>query len=301
MLHWQYQPYTIPFRFPLQTAHGLWTVREGVIVTLQDETGQKSQGEIAPVPWFGSETLAEAIALLQTLPPQLTPEAIASIPDPYPATQFALESAWLALQTHPPIIPLHPAQVAHLLPTGPAALTTPIPPLTQTVKWKIGVASLAEEIHWFQQLCPQLPPGVQIRLDANGALTPDDLAHWLEIAQTIGQVELIEQPFKPDCIEALLTWQGRSPLPLALDESVAQIAQLEQWQAWGWQGVYVVKGAIAGYPSRLRQICQGQNLDIIYSSVFETAVGRQNGLQLAQDIHNGDRALGFGTVGWLAD
>ncbi|MEA5418858.1 o-succinylbenzoate synthase [Spirulina sp. CCNP1310] len=301
MLHWQYQPYTIPFRFPLHTAHGRWTVREGAIATLWDDSGQRGQGEIAPVPWFGSETLGEAIALLQTLPPQLTPEAIAAIPDRYPATQFALESAWLALQTHPPEIALQPEQIAHLLPTGPAALTTPIPPQTQTVKWKIGLTAVTEEIRWFRQLCTQLPPGVQIRLDANGSLTPDGLARWLEAAQTTGRVELIEQPLKPDCIEDLLTWQARSPLPLALDESVAQIAQLEQWQAWGWRGVYVVKGAIAGFPSRLRQICQGQNLDIIYSSVFETAVGRQNGLQLAQDIHNGDRALGFGTVGWLAD
>ncbi|TVQ63989.1 MAG: o-succinylbenzoate synthase, partial [Spirulina sp. DLM2.Bin59] len=173
MIHWQFQPYAVPFRFPLHTAHGRWTVREGAIATLWDDSGRRGQGEIAPVPWFGSETLGEAIAFLQTLPPQLTPQNIAAIPDRYPATQFALESAWLALQTQPPEIALKPEQIAQLLPTGAAALTAPIPPTTRTVKWKIGVAPVQEELTVFQQLSDQLPLGVQIRLDANGGLTPD--------------------------------------------------------------------------------------------------------------------------------
>jgi O-succinylbenzoate synthase len=296
------QPYTIAFRRPLQTAHGIWRQREGAILTLR-QGDRSGQGEIAPIPWFGSETLAEAIAFFDTLGSTCTPEQLTQIPDSLPACQFAAASARFALQHQPEAIALQPAQIAHLLPTGPAALAAldGIAPGTRTVKWKIGVATVGEELGWWRDLCDRLPPEMTIRLDANGSLSEAELGAWLEGVGASGRVELIEQPLPPDQIDALLRWQARSPLPLALDEAVATVGQLAQWVRWGWRGVYVVKVAIAGDPWRLQQLCQAHQLDAIASSVFETAVGRQNALQWAMTIHNPARALGFGTAGWLRE
>ncbi|MEL6912736.1 MAG: o-succinylbenzoate synthase, partial [Cyanobacteria bacterium J06598_4] len=56
----QFKPYHNYFKQPLRTSHGVWRVREGIIISLTNAKGVTSRGEIAPLPWFGSETLAQA-------------------------------------------------------------------------------------------------------------------------------------------------------------------------------------------------------------------------------------------------
>ena len=48
-----FRPYRRRFKPPLQTNHGLWKVRDSIILRLANETGI-SYGEIAPLNWFGS-------------------------------------------------------------------------------------------------------------------------------------------------------------------------------------------------------------------------------------------------------
>ncbi|HRE08169.1 MAG TPA: o-succinylbenzoate synthase, partial [Opitutaceae bacterium] len=49
--------YALPFRTPLRTAHGRWSVREGLLLRLRTEEGATGYGEVAPIPGFGRETL----------------------------------------------------------------------------------------------------------------------------------------------------------------------------------------------------------------------------------------------------
>ncbi len=81
------------FRQPLITSHGVWKVREGIIIRLSDRSGNVGWGEIAPVPWFGSESLAQAIAFCQELGSEVSEEVIASIASDLPASRFGFESA----------------------------------------------------------------------------------------------------------------------------------------------------------------------------------------------------------------
>jgi len=46
----------------------------------------------------------------------------------------------------------------------------------------------------------------------------------------------------------------------------------------------VIKAAIAGSPSRLRQFCREHEIDAVFSSVFETAIGTQAALKLAVEL-----------------
>ena len=48
--------YQRKFKIPLETHHGPWSVREGIILKLIKNEQQIGWGEIAPLPWFGSET-----------------------------------------------------------------------------------------------------------------------------------------------------------------------------------------------------------------------------------------------------
>ncbi len=86
---------------------------------------------------------------------------------------------------------------------------------------------------------------------------------------------------------------------IALDESVSNLSQLENCYQKGWRSVFVVKAAIAGSPSRLSQFIEENNIDVVFSSVFETSIGRNAVLNLAAQFNNPNRALGFGVNHWF--
>ena len=61
-----FRRYQRPFVKPLRTARGEWLLREGLIVRIECDSGVE-YGEVAPIPEFGTETLAVAEAFLQSL------------------------------------------------------------------------------------------------------------------------------------------------------------------------------------------------------------------------------------------
>jgi o-succinylbenzoate synthase len=268
---------------------------------LNDQTGRVGWGEIAPLDGFGSESWAAAWDFCQQLPPRIDEDLIFAIPDALPACQFGFESAWKMLHSpSPESMPSIPW--SGLLPPGWAAVNNWKILWQQgfrTFKWKIAVAPLAEELEILRQLLQQLPPTSRLRLDPNGGLDQQSLRRWL-VACDPQRVEFIEQPFPKDEFESLLALSRYSPIPIALDESVATIPQLIDCYQRGWRGIFVIKPAIAGSPRRLRQFCRQQPLDLVFSSVLEGAIGRQAALQLAQELGNPQRAQGFGVDHWLA-
>ena len=170
-----------------------------------------------------------------------------------------------------------------------------------TFKWKIGVEEATAEIAIAKELISKLPPNSQLRLDANGGLTIEQAQTWLEFTEERHiEVEFIEQPLPPSQFTAMMALSKAYSTPLALDESVTNISALQDYYQRGWRGVFVIKCAIAGFPSRLLTFCQQNELDLVFSSVFETGIGRQTALQLASEIGS-DRALGFGIDRWFDD
>ncbi|NER85334.1 MAG: o-succinylbenzoate synthase [Leptolyngbya sp. SIO1D8] len=303
--------YARPFRQPLRTHHGLWEQREGLIVRLQNEVGQVGFGEIAPIPWFGTETLEMAKAFCTQCSGMTSPEQIMTIPTPLPACQFGFASALRSLTTRAVLSkPPCPAQICGLLPTGAAALET-WPILWQqghrTFKWKIGIAPFPEERAHFQALVTALPAAARLRLDANGGLTPTTAEAWLELCDAAGdKVELLEQPLPPALIlDWILTQAKQFQTAIALDESVATVEQLASvCQRLQNQVVYVVKPAIAGFPESLSRLCTQHRLEVVFSSALETPVGQRAALQLAQSLWEKgipQRALGFGVGHWFLD
>jgi O-succinylbenzoate synthase len=303
-MNFEFFPYQRPFNQPLQTNHGIWKLREGIIVRLEDQQGNLGWGEIAPLPWFGSETLTEAKAFCQQLKPKITSELIKQIPDNLPCCQFAFQSALDELNSQDDSELLTDLKYSYLLPTGEKALqqikTIVLQP-ESTFKWKIGVNSLAQERELFEQLIQLLPPNSKLRLDANGGLTYQEAQVWLSIAQRSGKVEFIEQPLPTEQLNLMLELANNYSTLLALDESVATLNQLDYCRQQGWQGVFVIKPCIAGYPQKLQEFCLTHKLDIVLSSVLETTIGRKIALRLAQKIQNLNRAIGFGVAHWFDD
>ncbi len=328
-LEFSFRSYCRRFQRGLRTSHGLWSERRGIVIRLRSGSGQSGYGEIAPLPWFGTETLEAALSFCRDrasdryTAEQLMTDAWC----PGRATAFALGSALhqLAGLEMPP--PAHPGteaglesdwpqdgQVCALLPSGASALTAWEPLWHKghrTFKWKIGVADPIQEQAELRQLRRQLPAAARLRLDANAGLTLSQAEQWLEACDALvskddGAIEFLEQPLPPEQFAALLALTQRYRTPLALDESVANLEQLKSCYARGWRGIFVVKGAIAGPPQQVLAFCLSNDLDVVFSSVFETDVGRSAVLDVAQQYawarHQQSepiRALGFGVEHWL--
>jgi O-succinylbenzoate synthase len=309
----EFRPYQQRFVRSLFTSHGTWDIREGIILRLTDETGKIGWGEIAPISWFGSETLEQAREFCHELPEEITQETIFSIPDELPACQFGFESAAWNVGTgdnSQSLIP-NPQSLRYsaLLPAGEAALQTWQSLWEQgyqTFKWKIGVYPIAKELEIFELLTQTLPASAKLRLDANGGLSYEEAKLWLRACDNIKaneqlslEIEFIEQPLSVDQFEAMLELSYGYKTAIALDESVATLKQLATCFKQGWRGIFVIKPGIVGSPSRLRQFCQQHKIDAVFSSVFETAIGRQAALQLAAELSQANRAVGFGVNHWF--
>ncbi|MGF1518447.1 MAG: o-succinylbenzoate synthase [Nodosilinea sp.] len=300
------RPYRRRFAQPLHTAHGPWGWREGLLICLRDGLGRLGYGEVAPIPWFGSESVAAALTFCCA-----GEWRGGDVPDALPATQFGLESALADLTEEN--VGKEPAisAICGLLPAGASVLDIAPQRLAQghgTLKWKIGLHPVTDEIRWLEQLVQDLPSSTQLRLDANGGLSLAQAEQWLTACDRINDnsqwatVEYLEQPLPPDQLEAMRALGERYQTAIALDESVATVAQLEACWAEGWRGVFVVKPAIAGSPQRLQAFCQQHRPRLVFSSAFETAIGRRAALALAARCSPCPApALGFGTQGWFDD
>lgn len=303
----EFRPYHRQFKPPLQTSHGNWDIRDGIILSLSDDKTGTSSGEIAPISWFGSETMEQALDFCHQMPVEITDETIFSVPDDLPACQFGFESAWEGVKqgsggAGEEIFYPSPLSYSGLLPAGEGALEawhTLWEQGYRTFKWKIGVYPMLDEIEVFQALTQNLPASAKLRLDANGGLSYQDANYWLWTCdRQPREIEFIEQPLPVEQFEEMQELSSKYSTAIALDESVATLKQLKVCYQQGWRGIFVVKPCIAGSPSRLRQFCREHQIDIVFSSVFETTVGRKAALKLATEL-SCHRAVGFGINHWF--
>ncbi|MEM6402664.1 MAG: o-succinylbenzoate synthase [Cyanobacteria bacterium P01_D01_bin.116] len=347
MYQFEFRPYRRKFAIPLNTFHGVWENRDGVILRLTDEAGKVGWGEIAPISWFGSETVKQAISFCRRLSEGITDKTIFSIPDNLPACQFGFESAremireniqseFSSMRRQPLKSPSLRAKEARrlrfrdfnvdnttsqtsshnltssvLLPPGKAALhqwRNVWDIGSHTFKWKIGVYPVAEEIFIFDLLAGELPAFTKLRLDANGGLSYGEAEIWLQKCDNINKnndidlkIEFIEQPLPVNQFSEMLELSRIYTTKIALDESVATLQQLQSCYQKGWRGISVIKAGIIGSPLRLRQFCLTHKIDTVFSSVFETFIGREAALSLATELSQQKRAVGFGVNHYFAE
>jgi len=281
---------------PLRTAHGAWTAREGLIVRLEREAGGVGYGEIAPIPWFGTETMEEATALCAAWGGRVDAVTLDAVPERFGCARFALTAAradkGASGSTRSTRLP-----VAALLPAGRAALEKLPAKLEQGflgLKWKVGVGDAADEMGILDDLLGALPAYVKLRLDANGAWDRRTAERWLAVCAE-RPVEFVEQPVAPEASDALRGLAKDYPVKLALDESIVRLDAARRWQAEGWGGVFVIKPALCGPLTEIAAWVRETKADVVISSAIETVVGRVAILRWALESGLTTRALGFGT------
>ena len=285
--------YRLPLRPPLRTAHGVWAEREGIILRLEDEAGRVGFGEIAPIPWFGTETLAEAGEVCRKFGDRVNATVLDAVPARLGCVRFALAQA---RQREGPAPANARLPVAALLPAGREArrvLAEKLEAGFLAFKWKVGVGAAEDELVLLDDLLALLPAQAKLRLDANGAWNRRQAGRWLERCAGV-PVELVEQPVTPAEEDTLLGLARDYPVTLALDESVVRLEAARRWQELGWPGVFVIKPALAGTLTELSAWISGTQADVVISSAIETALGRSAILHAALSQPLTKRALGFG-------
>lgn len=311
----EHRRYAVPFRAPIRTAHGQWSVREGVIVRITGSDGTCGWGEVAPVPAFGTETISEAVAGLAKLGPKIDAAAWANLPVRLRCTRGALRTAWSEANANgaggragAAIAPRGPEHwpVAALLPAGREAITA-LRARTElgfrVCKWKVGICPPAEELPLLDDVLAELPPGAKLRLDANGAWDRRQAESWLERCAD-RPIEFLEQPIAAETrgAEDLLSGLAADyPTPLALDESLGGDDDVVRWLGRGWRGIWVVKPSLlADAPATLARLAQAK-APVVFSSALETRVGLRAALALLWNWEGEIRALGFGVWPLFSD
>ena len=275
--------YRLPLKQPLWLKHTCLNKREGLILRLR--IGNRwVYGDIAPLPGFSRESLADAEEQLQAFcravndgkPLSLNSAFLTDVLrlQPVPSVLFGIESALWWLQQDHWFVP--PA-------TGPLLLGSTEDILRRLALWqgnwptefklKIGRDSIEDDCVRINQVLQALPTSVSIKLDANQQWTLDQA---IRVAASIDveRVAYVEEP-TADVAEFSQLYE-QTGLRFALDETVQHPEYLLQ----PMQGLaaIVIKPTLVGGLARCRQlVTTGKSIGVrtVFSSSYESSIGLQ--------------------------
>jgi o-succinylbenzoate synthase len=323
--------YALPFKVPLRLGKKTLKTRRGLITALIDEEGLSGYGETAPLEGFSRETLSGAKAQLQRLAGKLPGMNLihdfslkctdygTMIPgfQPYPAVAFGVETAAVnLLQTRfrtvmpgtdaPRLVKKIPVNALLHLPEPGQSPDKAVGEILaggfRTIKIKVGRHPLNAEIRQIRRVAELLPPGVRLRLDANGLWDyPAAVAFGKEISGIKALIEYIEEPFPVKDFLPLATFFRETGIPVALDETLQDRVPGEFPLPEGLAALVIKPTLLGGFQRimELIDLAKQNGLKAIISSCFEAGPGFAELLKIAASS-DGDRyASGLDTLRYL--
>lgn len=223
-LRWQRK--VLHFKRPAMTSRGALTERTTFIITATTSTGT-AQGECCTMPGLLPEPTPQELD--HWCKKVMECGGLANIQAPSPI-QFGLECALLgALHPRQPRwqtsfsrgesgLPIHHLIWMADINTMLTAMQRGIEAGFTCLKMKVGALPFAQELELLHQAHSAFPQA-ELRVDANGAFSPQDALSKLEALAAAG-VSYIEQPIRPGNHSAMAELCRHSPLPIALDEEL---------------------------------------------------------------------------------
>jgi len=281
-------PYALPLMRPWQTSQGEFNERQGRLLRLQSADGLTGWGDCAPLPEFGiSEDAATAFA-----------EECAHLD--LIAQQAGLPlNAWLSGE--PPVGNLTVNRnFGPILKCSVEALADAAEAGFSVLKFKVGVASIDDEIAALHQLGKSLPIGLQLRLDANRAWNFADAQHFIAACASL-PVEGLEEPLAEPTPDLLQKLQSTAAFPLAIDESV-HLIDADFFRHPPVRRIVIKParhgGLLASVELALRARAAG--IEVVVTSSLESACGLLACAHLAAAAAP-DAVHGLATADWFAD
>lgn len=244
--------HTLHFRKPARTSRGEYTVHDYIAVTITDDEGHRmGVGECAPLPDLSCDRAAyrRMSDVADLINKAFAADDYADFLRPYPALLFALESAMYDYQQNPLLYDTPFARGEVGIPMNGLVWMADYEEMARQVeqkleqgfscvKLKIGAINWDEEIRLVEKIRSRFSPEViQLRVDANGAFSPEEATTKMRQLATYG-IHSIEQPIKAVWQEGgPQSWQTMATLckaaadvglPIALDEELIGVNTLEE-------------------------------------------------------------------------
>ena len=297
MLHARFIKHILNFKEPVTTSRGTLSIKKTWYILLHDYfIGYTGIGECSIIPGLSIDARSDYEQKLAEVCGDINsgmPIDLLNL-DQFPSIAFALEVALadLACNTHPQNI-LFPSKFTD------GEIGIPINGLVwmgnrefmekqireklkkgfDTIKLKVGSLEFETELDILRNIRKQFLPGdITIRLDANGAFTPENAMDKLNRYSGFS-IHSIEQPIRQRQIERMAELCRTSPIPIALDEELIGIKTVEEknelLQAINPQYIILKPSLIGGFGSSLEWItvaCRS-GIDWWITSALEGNIG----------------------------
>ncbi len=230
---------TLHFRRPAGTSRGVYTIRQVWYVTFMED-GYSGTGECAPLPDLSCDAMPAAeyefqlhrFCKLTCLTGCVDVETLR----PYPSILFGVECAlhklYAAQRGEEPFSISEGIPINGLIWMGTYGemkerLEEKLAAGFRCIKLKIGAISFEEELSLLSRIREEYPQEkVEIRVDANGAFSPQDVTDKLRQLTAL-KIHSIEQPIRAhqweDMAQLCQYARQRLILPIALDEELIGI------------------------------------------------------------------------------
>ena len=236
-------PKTLHFKQPAGTSRGIYTTRKVWYILLTDTENPNhfGVGECAPLPALSCDDVPEYFDVLTKTSRRLEENAEAFLKnvgaflkdlEAYPSIRFGVETALAHYQARS-------LQFWHT-PFGQGKEGIPINGLIwmgnfdemyhrieekmkagfRCIKLKIGAIDFEKELELLAHIRRHFSPEqIELRVDANGAFSPDDALEKLKRLSEY-QLHSIEQPIRAGQWEEMAKLCEQTPFPIALDEEL---------------------------------------------------------------------------------
>ena len=226
------------FKQPAGTSRGTYTTRRSWFITLTDENGRQGIGECAPLPNLSCDDIPNYAEKLSTFcesfvsEANLTPHSTLHTPQDYPSMLFGLETALLNLQVGSTMlfdtpfgrgeegIPINGLVWMGTFEEMRERIEQKLAQGFHCVKLKIGAIDFNQELELLKKIRSRYSrQEIELRVDANGAFSPDDALQKLE-QLSLYDIHSIEQPIRQGQWGDMAFLCRESPIPIALDEEL---------------------------------------------------------------------------------
>ncbi|MCU7940898.1 MAG: o-succinylbenzoate synthase [gamma proteobacterium symbiont of Bathyaustriella thionipta] len=320
--HYQIIPYKIQLKRPLHSTSFSLYFREGFLIELTAENGDRAIGECAPMIDIGTESLPQALECLkQKLPFVINHHSgteLLSDMNAFPACRFALECAFLSLiaqYSNKNIACLLNRKLLKIEDTPKFKVNSMLGALNSEtlaqikqsemngftcIKIKLGLNPIKIEAEQLKEILQTILPATLIRLDANKSWTVKESEWFLNMLEPYkNQIDSIEEPLKIFDTTAYQHLQSKTTIALALDESFSSTDSLETFPVQRLILKPMAQGGLLKTLERVRQ-AQQLNIETIITSSIESGYGLWAISHLCAAVDN-QQYHGIATASWLED
>lgn len=311
----RYIKYTLQFKLPAGTSRGTLKTKDTYFLIIENK-GKIGIGECAMFKGLSIDDRPDYEEKLQWVCDSLSNNDFMVLPKltEFPSIQFGIEQAIISLGSANRF-DLYPSEFTRgnssILINGLIWMGDEDFMLNQveekitagfkTIKLKIGALDFEREIKILQSIRDRYTSEeIEIRLDANGAFSPDNALDKLEQLAKF-QIHSIEQPIKPKQWEAMAQLCEKSPIPIALDEELIgvfnqdKINLLETIKPQFLILKPSLLGGVAGCNQWI-QLCAKQQIGWWITSALESNIGLNAIAQYTFNLGN-NLPQGLGTGG----